>query len=88
MSDPRWIDNRLRPSRRTFVKGLAACGAAASFGFLDRAATAAPGVRVDPAVLSGTEFALRIGETRVDVTGRPRTALTINGTMRKSGASR
>ena len=32
-------------------------------------------------MLEGTEFDLRIGETRVDITGRERTALTINGSL-------
>ena len=81
MSAPRAIDDRFRPSRRTFVKGLATCGAAAGLGFLTRPAAAAPGARVEPGVLSGTEFDLRIGETRVNITGRERTALTINGSL-------
>ena len=81
MSAPRSIDDPVRPSRRTFVKGLATCGAAASLGLLHRAAAAAPGPRLEPGVLSGTEFDLRIGATRVNVTGRERTALTINGSL-------
>jgi FtsP/CotA-like multicopper oxidase with cupredoxin domain len=76
------MPDRLPPSRRTFVKGLATCGAAASLGLLHRAAeAAAPGPRLEPGVLSGTEFDLRIGATRVNVTGRERTALTINGSL-------
>jgi CopA family copper-resistance protein len=69
------------PSRRTFVKGLALAGTAASVGLLHRQAAAAPGQRAEPGVLSGTDFDLRIGETRVNVTGRDRTALTINGSI-------
>ncbi|MEO5819072.1 MAG: copper resistance system multicopper oxidase [Vicinamibacteraceae bacterium] len=69
------------PSRRTFVTGLALSGAAASLGLLPRRAAAESGRRGEPAVLSGRTFDLRIGETRVDVTGRERTALTINGSM-------
>lgn len=69
-------------SRRTFVKGLAVGGAAVSLGFVRTPAwAAAPQARVDPAVLTGTEFDLRIGETLVNLTGRERTALTINGSM-------
>jgi CopA family copper-resistance protein len=68
-------------SRRTFVTGLALSGTAASLGLLPRRAAAAPGPRTDPAVLSGTDFDLRIGETRVNITGRDRTALTINGSI-------
>ena len=70
-----------RPSRRTFVQGLAIGGAAASLGVVPRLAGAHTQERQDPAVLSGTEFNLRIGETEVNVTGKTRTALTINGSM-------
>jgi CopA family copper-resistance protein len=72
-----------RPSRRTFVKGIAACGAAAaSVGVLSRPASAAqPPPRQDQGVLSGTEFDLRIGETAVNITGRQRLASTINGSI-------
>jgi CopA family copper-resistance protein len=72
---------RRGPSRRTFVKGLAIGGAAASVGLLKGSAWAQPLARVDPAVLSGTDFDLRIGETAVNITGRNRTALTINGSV-------
>lgn len=68
------------PSRRTFVKGLAAGTVAASVGWAPRRAQA-QGARVDQGVLSGTTFDLRIGETAVNITGRPRTALTINGSL-------
>ena len=68
-------------SRRTFVKGLAVGGAAASLGLsaprLGRNRRPASA----PAVLSGTDFDLRIGETAVNITGRARTALTINGSL-------
>jgi len=37
--------------------------------------------RQQSTVLSGTEFKLRIGETEVDLTGRSRTALTINDSL-------
>ena len=68
-------------SRRTFVKGLAFGGAAASLGLLPLRAAAEPGARADAGVLEGTEFDLRIGQTRVNVTGRERVALTINGSL-------
>ena len=68
-------------SRRTFVKGMALGGAAASLGLLPLRAAAEPGVRADAGVLEGTEFDLRIGQTRVNVTGRERVALTINGSL-------
>ncbi len=70
-----------RPSRRTFVKGLALGGAAASLGWLREPAWAETPARPEQAVLTGTTFDLRIGESPIDITGRTRTALTINGTM-------
>ena len=49
--------------------------AAASVGGLVRPASAA----ITPPLLSGTEFALEIGPVPVNVTGRPRIAIGING---------
>ena len=69
------------PTRRTFVKGLALSGAAASIGLLHRPAAAEPGPRATPGVLEGLAFDLRIGETRVNLTGRDRVARTINGSL-------
>ena len=68
------------PSRRTFVKGLAIGSAAASVGLLHSPAWA-QGARSDSATLSGDTFDLRIGETAVNITGKSRTALTINGSL-------
>jgi CopA family copper-resistance protein len=68
-------------SRRRFVQGLAAGTAAASFGVMRGAAWAQTSPRADATVLAGTEFDLRIGETRVNVTGRSRSAVTINGSV-------
>ncbi len=70
-----------RPSRRTFVKGLAVGGAAASMGMLRRPAWAQTRQRQESSVLSGTEFNLRIGKTDVNLTGTSRTALTINESL-------
>lgn len=70
-----------RPSRRTFVKGLAIGGAAASVGLVRSPVWAQVRQRQEPAVLSGTEFDLSIGETEVNITGAPRTALTINDSL-------
>ncbi len=71
-----------KSSRREFVKGLAATGMAASVGvFRDTAAAAQPAPATGPAVLTGSEFDLRIGASSVNLTGRPRTALTINGSL-------
>ena len=67
-------------SRRTFVKGLAASGLLGGLG-LWRApvwALTPPGQINE---LSGSDFELFIGETPVNFTGRPRTALTINGSL-------
>ena len=69
-------------SRRTFVKGLAIGGAAASFGLLrSPGAWADVRARQPQATLSGSEFDLTIGETPVNLTGRERLALTVNGSL-------
>ena len=68
-------------SRRRFVTGLAATGAAASLGVLTSAPALAAGVRQRQDVLTGTEFDLTIGRTSVNVTGRSRAAIAINGSL-------
>ena len=68
------------PSRRTFVKGLAATGAAASLGLL-RGTAWAQSSPPAPAVLSGTAFDLTIAPLPVNITGASRTALAINGSL-------
>ena len=68
-------------SRRAFVKGVAATTAAAGAGALAAPAWGAAADRLPQATLSGSEFDLRIGETLVNVTGRARTALTVNGSL-------
>ncbi|MGE8177536.1 copper resistance system multicopper oxidase [Pseudomonas fluorescens] len=69
-----------KTSRRTFVKGLAAGGILGGLGLWRTPvwAVTSPGL---PSVLSGNEFDLFIGETSVNITGSPRTAMTINGTL-------
>lgn len=69
-----------KTSRRTFVKGLAAGGILGGLGLWRSPvwALTSPG---QPTVLSGTEFDLFIGQTPVNITGAPRTAMTINGTL-------
>jgi CopA family copper-resistance protein len=62
------------------VKGVAAGAVGASLGWRPRDAQA-QAARVDQAVLSGSEFDLRIGEVAANITGRARTALTINGSL-------
>lgn len=69
------------PSRRTFVKGLAIAGAAASVGLLRQPARAQTRQRQESQVLTGTEFTLRIGETEANLTGSWRTALTVNDSL-------
>ena len=70
-----------RPSRRTFVKGLAVGGAIAGLGLWRPGARAHTDGRQQPVSLDGTEFDLSVGETLMDFTGSPRTALTVNGSL-------
>jgi CopA family copper-resistance protein len=67
--------------RRAFVKGLAAAGIVASAGVSPRALATAAAERLPQGVLTGTDFVLAIGETRVNITGRERPALTINNSL-------
>lgn len=69
-----------RTSRRTFVKGLAAGGLLGGLG-LWRAPVWALGEAGQGAVLEGKVFDLFIGQTPVNLTGRPRTAITVNGSL-------
>ena len=70
-----------RPSRRTFVKGLAVGGAIAGLGRWRPAARAHTDGRQPAVSLDGTEFDLRVGETLMDFTGSPRTGVTVNGSL-------
>ncbi|QGF91721.1 copper resistance system multicopper oxidase [Pseudomonas sp. CFSAN084952] len=67
-------------SRRTFVKGLAAGGILSGLGLYRTPvwAVTSPGIQ---SVLTGNEFDLSVSETTVNITGSPRTAMTINGTL-------
>ena len=65
-------------SRRTFVKGLTAGGAVAALGNIS-AAQSRP--RQEQETLRGTAFDLSIGETVMNFTGAPKTALAINGSI-------
>ena len=69
-----------KPSRRRFVQGLAAGGAVAGLGLWPKASWAVPSSG-RPVVLSGTQFDLAIGETPMNFTGRPRPAVTVNGSL-------
>jgi CopA family copper-resistance protein len=70
-----------RPSRRTFVKGLAIGGAAAGLGLWRTAAWAHGNPPAAWGTLQGTDFDLRIGETPMNFTGAPRMAFTVNGSV-------
>lgn len=63
------------PARRRFVQGLALAGVAGS-GLLR-----APAQAMTPATLSGREFDLAIGPAMLDITGRPRPAVAVNGSV-------
>jgi CopA family copper-resistance protein len=70
--------------RRRFIQGMAASGMVlGALPWLDAVAaraTAATALGTAP-VLTGTEFDLTIAETAVNITGTPRMATTINGSM-------
>jgi len=69
--------------RRRFVQGLAAGGVLLGLSPFARTAWAqSDDTRTGaPAVLTGTEFNLEIGETPVNFTGNPQMATTINGSL-------
>lgn len=67
-------------SRRRFVTGLAAGGVATGAGLWRLPALAAPAAHSAP-VLAGHEFDLSIDATPVNLTGTPRPAVTVNGSL-------
>jgi len=67
--------------RRTFVKGLAVGAAVAGLGLWRTPAFAQGNPQAKWSDLSGTDFDLRIGETPMNVTGNPRVAITVNGSI-------
>ncbi len=75
------MDRKSDVSRRTFVKGLAAGGVVSGLGLWPRPATAGDLQRRPLRELTGTDFELRIGETRVNFTGKDRIAYTVNGSL-------
>jgi CopA family copper-resistance protein len=68
-------------TRRTFVKGLAIGGAVAGLGSWREPMLAQGNASAPWGTLSGTDFDLRIGETPMNFTGRPRIAFTVNGSV-------
>ena len=70
-----------RLSRRTFVKGLALGSAVAGFGVSPRSLWAAIGQDGQAETLTGSEFDLSIAESLRNLTGSPRLAITVNGTL-------
>lgn len=71
-----------RATRRQFVTGLAASGAALGMGLARLPASAGtPARRGGSALVSGTDFALAIGAAPVNITGRERPAITVNNSL-------
>jgi CopA family copper-resistance protein len=67
-------------TRRRFVQGLAIGSGVLATGLWPRGAMAAANAMGHP-VLSGTKFDLTIAPMAVNITGRPRTATLVNGSM-------
>ncbi|SDT32999.1 copper resistance system multicopper oxidase [Pseudomonas oryzae] len=69
-----------KTSRRTFIKGLAVGGVLAGLGLWRQPvwALTSPG---QPTALSGTQFDLTIDALPVNITGKARTAMAINGSI-------
>ncbi len=70
-------------ARRRFVKGVAAGGALMGLGVNAFASSSKPSASTlaEPAVLSGTLFNLTYGYSKVNFTGKQRTATAINGSV-------
>ena len=67
-------------SRRRFVQGLAVGGSMVGLG-LGGSVFAAAMQQQGPRTLRGTDFSLTIGEQKVNFTGSPRIATTVNGSL-------
>lgn len=67
------------PARRRFVQGVTLGGAAMLGGLIKPASASVDSTQSN--VLSGTDFALEIGETPVNFTGAARMATTVNGQL-------
>jgi CopA family copper-resistance protein len=70
-----------RPSRRTFVKGLAMGGVVAGVGLWKDCAFAQGNPPAAWRTLAGSVFDLKIGETPMNFTGTPKIAFTVNGSV-------
>ncbi|MBS0470973.1 MAG: copper resistance system multicopper oxidase [Proteobacteria bacterium] len=70
-------DALLLPNRRRFVQGLAVVGGLATTGLLGSARAAASA----PATVTGDRFDLTIGPQPINITGRPRIATAVNGSV-------
>ena len=70
-----------RPSRRTFVKGLAVGGVVASVDLWRGTAWAQPAMVQPSTTLAGSDFDLQLGESLVNFTGAPKIAHTVNGSL-------
>ncbi len=70
---------RFSLNRRRFVLGMTALGA--SSAFWHATAWGETNTGTAPAILTGDRFDLTIGSIPVNITGRPRSATVINGTM-------
>ena len=68
-------------SRRNFVQGLALGGVAAGTGLWRAPAHAQHAAAPAVPTLAGKQFDLSIGASRVNFTGRPRPAITVNGSL-------
>lgn len=78
-------DSPRQPARRRFVQGLALSGIATGLAAWTRPSFAAGTLSsgsFSPALqLAGNRFDLAIGQTAVNLTGRTRPAITVNGTL-------
>ena len=70
-----------RPTRRTFVKGLAMGGVLGAVDLWTGTAWAQPAKPQPSPALTGSTFDLRIGESLVNFTGATRVAHTVNGSL-------
>ncbi|MEO9101653.1 MAG: copper resistance system multicopper oxidase [Burkholderiaceae bacterium] len=75
-----WATRSGGSTRRRFVTGLAASGAAAGLGLWPAMSFAAPRPG-NPNMLTGTDFNLTIAEGPVNVTGQGRTGTLVNGSL-------